>query len=184
MRDALEPADGIVTFVGQEESFEEFRRFFEGDDVAERVSVSEMPPSLRLRTDGPLAEGLRSDLEAHPAVRAIVEPGSELAEQPDPDPRAGLTIVYLRADAGVAGREAINDVLADYEGRYFVGQEETLEEFRAFYIADSAQIESIAAHQMPPSWRIDLRGDQLDPNVVVALEASSFVREVIQPANE
>ncbi len=174
-----------IVYVTQEETLPEFLEFFPDVEGAE---VSMMPPSLRVFGVDEAEPDLTTRLEAFPAVRSVVisptqseiEIQQELAQRRASDPRLDLSIVYLNSDAGQVGKAAVERLLTDVEGIYFVDQEETLDEFRAFFEGDPTQQGlEIAASDLPPSWRVDLGGAPLNPDLTKLLEGNQYVRNVV-----
>lgn len=184
VEDALAEVYDEIVYVSQEETLPEFLAFFPDVEGAE---ISDMPPSFRVFGVAEPNPDLRSHLETLPAVRSVVISPTEseiailreLDQHWAPDPRLDLTIVYLNSDAGEEGKAEVARLMADVDGIYFVDQEQTLDEFWTYLEGEPRQEGlEVTASQMPPSWRVDLDGAPLDPELVALLESNPHVRNV------
>ena len=169
-----------IAFVDQQETYLEYIGFF--PDAADTASPEDMPPSFRVSPR--VSAETRASLDAHPAVRHIVEPTMPtLAEVRRElrwanDPRKDLSIIYLHATVGPEEAQLVRDIIGpSLPGVYFVDQEETYREFTFLNEGDPAT-PSLTVDLMPPSWRVDLDGASLPPELQAKLEANEFVRSI------
>ncbi len=168
-----------ITFVDQEDTYAEFLEFFPEMAGDPTVTAQDMPPSFRLQ--GQLSDAISSQVSAHPAVRAVTEPTKhEIDVLTDrSDPRHKLSVIYLHADAGDDGRDAVRGLIGnDLPGIYFVDKEETHREFLEFFDGDPDDVGEISVDLMTPSWRVDLGGAPIPMALQKELEANMFVRHV------
>jgi len=181
-----------VTVLDQTEIYSEFQDFYADKPALIRdVSIEDMPPALRVKPDTPLSDELRDAIESNPAVRALVTVEDalrslELDTRRARDPRSELSIVYMWPSSdgsersGPKAHKAVREILAEVPGVYFVDQDATFSEFKAFFDGDDdVVLKDFTAEMMPPSWRVDLGGEPLPETTRAELEESIYVRTVV-----
>ncbi len=97
------------TFVSKEQTFEEFKEFFSGDEeLLATISVETMPPSYRIRptnVDAGAVEALGSTFESRPGVRTVVFATEVIREIQSSAEK--ISRALLIASAGLLGASAI-----------------------------------------------------------------------------